>query len=295
MSEKAAVSGYLYALSAAALWSLLGPLSRFCFAHGMEPLEVAFWRAGLGGLCFGVHAACCGELRAKARDTFVFIAFGIFGVAVFFAVFQFAIRESGAALAVVLLYTAPAWVAVFSRALFHENLSSRKLAALCVALIGTLLVCLSGGSLGRAGQTFSLAGILCGLASGFTYAAQYPFFVWWKNQYANATLFTYIFLSAALVLLPFLHISLDKPCMVWLNLAGLGVLTTYGAYWAYGQGLRRISPVRAVVLSNLEPVLGTFWAWTFWNENFSPLGWGGSVLVLAAVFLLTTDRGSEAG
>ena len=101
MSEKAAVSGYLYALSAAALWSLLGPLSRFCFAHGMEPLEVAFWRAGLGGLCFGVHAACCGELRAKARDTFVFIAFGIFGVAVFFAVFQFAIRESGAALAVV--------------------------------------------------------------------------------------------------------------------------------------------------------------------------------------------------
>ena len=68
MSEKAAVSGYLYALSAAALWSLLGPLSRFCFAHGMEPLEVAFWRAGLGGLCFGVHAARCGEVRGKKGE-----------------------------------------------------------------------------------------------------------------------------------------------------------------------------------------------------------------------------------
>lgn len=294
MPAKRSVSGYLYALCAAALWSLLGPLSRFCFAHGLDPLEVAFWRAGLGGLCFGLHAACLGQLRARAQDASIFLAFGIGGVAVFFAVFQFAIRESGAALAVILLYTAPAWVALFSRVLFHESLSPRKVAALCIALIGTFFVCLSGGSLACDGETLSVLGIVCGLASGFTYAAQYPFFVWWKNRYANATLFTYIFLAAALALLPFLHISLDKPASVWLTLAALGVLTTYGAYWVYGQGLRRISPVRAVVLSNLEPVLGTLWAWVFWNENFSPVGWAGSALVLAAVFLLTTGKDSEA-
>ncbi len=289
MFERSSATGYLCALSAAALWSLLGSLSRLCFAHGMEPLEVAFWRAALGGGCFFIHAVCCGQLRAKPADAFVFCAFGVFGVAVFFAVFQFAIRESGAALAVILLYTAPAWVAVFSRVLFHELLSGRKLLALGVAMMGTLLVCLSGGSLKGTDGTLSVLGIVCGLASGFTYAAQYPFFVWWKNRYSNATLFAYIFLAAALALFPFLDINPDKPPVVWLALLALGGLATYGAYWVYGQGLRRISPVRAVVISNLEPVLGTFLAWAIWEESFSTLGWTGSLLVLAAVFLLTTD------
>ena len=54
--------------------------------------------------------------------------------------------------------------------------------------------------------------------------------------------------------------------------------------------MRRISPVRAAVVSNLEPVVGTLLAWAWWHESFSPLGWTGGVLVLAAVFILTTDR-----
>lgn len=49
-------------------------------------------------------------------------------------------------MAVVLLYTAPVWVAVFSRLLFRERISPRKIGAIGVALTGTTLVCFSGGS-----------------------------------------------------------------------------------------------------------------------------------------------------
>ncbi len=44
------MTGYLYVLAAAVLWSLIGPFSKICMEEGLAPLEVAFWRALLGGI-----------------------------------------------------------------------------------------------------------------------------------------------------------------------------------------------------------------------------------------------------
>ena len=63
-------------------------------------------------------------------------------------------KPGAAAMAVVLLYTAPVWVAVFSRLLFRERISPRKIGAIGVALTGTTLVCFSGGSLPGRTSTF---------------------------------------------------------------------------------------------------------------------------------------------
>lgn len=279
--------GYGLAVLSAGLWSVIGPLSRFCFEAGVQPGEVAFWRLALGGLCFLLHAVLRGECRVTPRDGACFVLFGAFGVASFFISLQLAIERSGAALAVVLMNTAPAWVAVFSRLLFRERITRGQFLALALAMTGTALVCLSGGSLGG---PVSLFGLACGLLSGFTYAMQYPFFVWWKDRYSTAMLFAATFLPAAAVLWPFTGFAADKSLSVWLTLLALGMLTTYGAYFTYGLSLRLISPVRAAIISNLEPVLGTFLAWMFWNEMFLPVGWAGCALVLFAVVLLTLRR-----
>lgn len=287
VSSPRSFTGYGYALLAAALWGLLGPVSKLCLAEGTEPLEVAFWRALIGGACFAAHGLVRRELAVRPVHGAVFCLFGMVGVSLFFGTYQVAVRESGAALAVVLLYTAPAWVAVFSRLLFGEPLTGRKLAALAVAMGGTALVCLSGGSLGGAPSAF---GIACGLAAGFFYSTHYPFYNWWQDRYSTATLYTYMLLAGALALAPFVSFSPHKTPLTWAGLMFLGVFCTYGAYLAYGAGLRRISPVRAAVVSNLEPVIGTLLAWAWWHESFSPAGWAGGVLVLAAVLMLTTDR-----
>ena len=280
-------SGYGYALLAAGLWGLLGPISKLCLAEGTDPLEVAFWRVFIGGLCFAAHGLFRRELAVRPAHGVTFCLFGVVGVSLFFGSYQVAVRESGAALAVVLLYTAPAWVAVFSRVLFGEALTGRKLAALAVAMGGTTLVCLSGGSLGGAP---SWLGIGCGLAAGFFYSTHYPFYNWWQDRYSTATLYTYMLLAGALALMPFVSFAPHNTPLTRAGFVFLGVFCTYGAYLAYGAGLRRISPVRAAVVSNLEPVVGTLLAWAWWHESFSPLGWTGGVLVLAAVFILTTDR-----
>ena len=95
------------------------------------------------------------------------------------------------------------------------------------------------------------------------------------------------------VVLPLASMALINAFDVSTAYLALGLLTCYLAYICYGQGLKRISLVRAAVTCHLEPVLGTLWVWLFWNESFSAAGWFGGALVLGAVLLLTTDKAGE--
>lgn len=284
------VDGYLWILFAALLWSLLGVVSKFCQHAGVLPIETAFWRAGIGCAFFLGHAGLTGGLRVPLRHALIFVLFGAWGVGVFFGAMQVAIKLSGGATAVVLLYTAPVWVAAFSRFMFGEHINKRKALAVGIALCGTAMVCFSGGSL--PGQA-SLAGIACGLLSGLCYATHYPFYRWWQSRYSTATIYGYMLLGGLAALGFGGPVHINHAPATWGWLFALGLLTCYLAYICYGQGLKRISLVRAAVTCHLEPVLGTLWVWLFWNESFSAAGWFGGTLVLGAVLLLTTDKSGE--
>lgn len=286
--KRVALSGYVYVVLAGVLWGIQWPVSRFCQAEGIPPLEVAFWRALLGGTCFFLHALASRKLAVRPGHALSFCLFGAYAVGFEFSILQIAVRESGAALTSVLLYSAPVWVAVFSRLLFGERLSRVKLLTLAFALAGVAMICLSGGSL--ADKAASPLGIGLGLLSAFIYATIFIFFVFWKDAYSTATIYAYMLLSGAFALLPFLDISLAKSGAAWGGLVVMGVLTCYGAFFFYGQSLRLISPVKVAILCNLEPVVGTILCWLWWDENFPPMGWAGSVIVIGAIVFLAVGR-----
>jgi DME family drug/metabolite transporter len=278
--------GLAYCVTAALAWALLGPVSRICFAEGMEPSSVAFWRMLISGICFTVHALVSGGLRPGRRDLGCMIFFGAVFVTAFIICFQVSVQKSGSALAIILLCSAPAWVALFSRIIFGETINRTRLAALFLTMAGTVLVCLSGGSLG--GEV-SWIGIGCGLLCGFTYAFQFLFFTWWKDRYSTQALFAMTFLPAAAVLFFFT----DFRPVTLAGAAGVLVLSfvsSYAAYYWYGQALRYLSPVQAAIIGNVEPVVGTWLSWWFWNEDFTAAGWLGCVLVLASILMLAVRK-----
>ncbi|WP_297228054.1 EamA family transporter [uncultured Desulfovibrio sp.] len=289
-SSSSSASGYFWIILTAFFWSLVGVLSKVCMAEGVTPLETAFWRAAFGLLFFLGHTLATRQIAVPPRAAASFILFGVWGIGVFYSVTQYAIKLSGAAMSVVLMYTAPIWVAVISRVLFGEAISGRKLSAIGVALCGTALVCFSGGSL--PGQ-HSWVGIACGIIIGMSYASHYPFYRWWQNRYSAATIYFYSLVGglAALYLVSPLHFN-HSP-RVWLCLVLLGACTSYFAYLCYGLALKRIGLVRAAVTCYLEPVLSTLWVWLFWQESFTLMGWLGSILVLGAVLLLSLDRSGD--
>lgn len=283
------IKGYLYVTLAAVLWALIGPVSRFAFEVGMPPLEVAFWRSCLAWVLFAAQARSMGQMRVARADLPAVLAFGVAGIAGLFGSYALAVRAGGAALASVLLYTAPAWVAVMSRLWLGEKLGSAKVAAVALTILGV-----AGISLGpdwSGGQGFSAAAIFFGLLSGITYALYYIFGKRYLGRYSTPTLFLYALPVGALVMTPFFSFG-THPLQAWIAVAILAFVCTYLAYSIYYAGLKHLEATRASVVATLEPLVASLLAFFLWNETFTPLGYIGATLILLAV-LLTVVEGAR--
>jgi len=276
--------GYGFILVAAVCWGLLGPVARWALAAGVGPLEVAFWRAVIGGGCFIGHAvwlrARRGAVGMARHHLPVMLVFGLIGVSLFYSAYQFAIDAGGAALASVLLYTAPAWVAVIGVTALGERLTVFKAVAVLLTLLGVAGIAFSGAH--RVQLTWGAIG--WGLAASLSYALYYPFGKRYFDDYAPATIFAYALPVGALGLAPIVTLA-AKDAVAWSALAFIGVVSTYGAYLAYGAGLRRLEASRASIVATLEPVVAAVAAHGWWGERFGAWGYLGAVLVLAAAFL----------
>lgn len=284
--------GYLYVLCAAFLWALIGPLSKQVMALGVSPLEAAFWRSAFGWTFFATHALATGAWRLQRKDAPAVASFGIIGVSTLFGAYILSISMVGAAMASVLLYTAPAWVAVLAWLTLGEKMHAHKLIALLMTLAGVACVSLGPAVLsGRGLGAVNMPGILLGLLSGFSYATYYIFGKRYLGRYATPTLFLYALPVGCLGLLPFVTFG-PKSLAAWFFLALLAATTTYGAYSVYYAGLRRLEATRTAIVATLEPVLSALFAYVWWGERFDMTGYAGSALILAAV-LCTILGGSR--
>ncbi|MBC7252269.1 MAG: EamA family transporter, partial [Anaerolineae bacterium] len=203
--------GYAQVMGAAALWATLGLFyTGFIDVYGVPPLGVAFYRATLGFtlLLLALMVARPHWLRIAARDLPLFALFGLLGVAAFFITYVYAIHLTGMAVAVVLMYTAPAWVTVIAWRLFGEGLGRVKLAALGLAFGGCALVArVADPSQIR----LNLLGVLCGLGAGLTYGLYTVFNKIAVRRYSPWTVMLYALGFGALFLLPLQSAAVFRP------------------------------------------------------------------------------------
>lgn len=241
-------------------------------------MEVAFFRALFAWIFFFFHAVWRRKLRFSLRDLVFFVPFGLVGVTVFYASYQLAIERCGAALASVLLYTAPIWVVVLSPWVLGERITLRKAVALVLAVSGVFLVS------GEGELTLNPLGLLFGLLSGFSYALYYLFGKRFLAGYPTSYTFSYALLVGGLGLLPFLRVQ-EKTAVAWGALVFLAFFSTYGAYSLYFAGLKRLPASKAAIIATLEPVVAAIVAHLWWKENLTILAILGSGLILAAAVL----------
>lgn len=243
----------------------------------------------MGGALFVVHALTRRQLAvASRRDRRVLVAFGVVGVGLFYSALPAAIEAGGVSLAWVLLYTAPAWVALLSVPVLGERLSSRMALLVVVTVAGVVAVSVGGGD----GIRPDVAGIGWGLVSGLTYASWYLVGRGLSGRVGPVTIAAWSLGVGAVVLAPALRMPDDEG--LWPVLLALGAVSTYLPALTYYAALRHLPAARAAVIATLEPVAALALAAAVFGERLAPLAIVGAVMVIGAALAASREEASDA-
>jgi len=288
--NQSALRGYLFVVIAAMLWSTIGLLVRVLHdEYGLPALTLAFLRAGVAAtIALGVLVLARRDpLRVTRRGLGLFVVYGVIGIGAFYWLYANAIIQTSVTMAVVLLYTAPAFVTLIAWRVWGDALDARKLGALALAFGGCALV---ARAYDPAQLSLKLIGILFGLGAGFTYALFTIFSKMIVERYSPWTALTYELFFGALFLAPLQTRDAFAPLIqhpqAWLYLLGLVFGPTLGAIWFFTAGLRSVPASNASILATIEPVMASVLAFVILGERLEvPQIIGGGMVILGAVSL----------
>ena len=271
--------GPIFVLAAAVLWGLIGIQSAVLLDAGVTPYEISFWRAMIAGALFAAYASMTGGLKLpRGRDIPMLGLFALLGVTLFYTAYALAVEAGGVSLAAILLYTAPAIVAVLAHLTLGERLTGLKIGLVAITLVGVVLVSLGGGG----GVTVTAAAIGWGLASAVGYSSYYLIGKWALRRWTAPAMYAVVLPIGGLALLPWVTFA-DKGAREWLFIATLAVFSTFFAYAFYAAGLARMQASKAVVVATIEPVVAALSGVLLLGERLGLWGLiGGACVVLAA-------------
>lgn len=212
----------------------------------VPPLTIVFYRSLFAFLVFTPFLR-----RSDWQISWPIVA-SVLSYSTAISAFVAANKLTTAANAIVLQYTAPIFVFLFSRFILREKVSRLNAGslALCMVGIGTI-------SMDSIGQP-EMAGVALALLSGLLFAAYMvnlrgtqqvnPVYLTWINN-----------LGCALLLLPVVKSGLA------LHPAQLGILAIMGAvqlglpYFLFSKGLQLVPLQEASLIALIEPVLNPIW------------------------------------
>jgi drug/metabolite transporter (DMT)-like permease len=265
LSNAKLASGRWLILSAACLWSLAGVFIKFL---DLPPLTIVFYRSLFAALVFSPF------LRRGGGQINPPVLMSMVSYTAAISSFVSANKLTTAANAIVLQYTAPLFVFLFSRLVLREKISKLNCFALAVSMIGVGII-----SLDSAGEP-EMAGVLLALLSGVLFAAYMLNLR--RTQQTNLVYLTWINnVACALLLLYWVKSQLA------LSLTEIAILVMMGAvqlglpYFLFSKGLQTVPLQEASLIALIEPVLNPLWVALAVGEipSIATLAGGGMILV----------------
>ncbi|MBR3848297.1 MAG: EamA family transporter [Oscillospiraceae bacterium] len=283
---------FIYIVFAGLLWGSSG-----IFVHFLEPFGFSSMQMTLGrelSAAIAMVAYIFFSNRKLFRASFGEIAlYAMSGISMFLAAafYYRAMQITSVSTAVVLMYTSPVFIMVYSIAFFGEKLTPMKTVAVVAMLVGCGLV---SGIV--SGFSINLVGFFYGIGAGLAYS-MYNIVtkIEMRKQCdpKTATVYCFMFaaISALIVSKPWqaAEIIADHP-VGGLLLVACGVCTCVIPYFIYTLALRAIPAGTAASLGIIEPMAATLYSVLFLGERLDIFAICGIVLILGSVLVLSREK-----
>ncbi len=281
----------LSVIAAGVLWGIISIFIKGLNAGNLSPIQILQLRAIIASAILALYLFFTDKklLCFKLKDIWMFIGTGVISLTFFSLCYFQTIIESGASVAVILLYTSPIFVILLSLALFRERITAVKLIALVMTFAGCILV----SGLGRDSGGITVKGFIIGLGSGLGYALYSIFSRYALRKYHVLTIIFYTFLFSGISIIPFSGIAQSGGLLqprILLYGAGIAVFCTVLPYLFYTYGMTKLETGKAAILVTVEPLVGTLVGCCLYGEPMTVLKALGILLTFGAVILLGTRK-----
>lgn len=280
--------GFLFIAAADLMWGLSGTVSKYLFNNQVSPMDLTQLRLVISVVILVLYLGLFKRalLKIAREDRVYFLIFGIFGVAVVQFTYLNTISLTNVATGVFLQYLAPAFVLLYGLIFKGEKLSLTNFFALIFALAGGFLI-----AKGKMGGGFSVSsiGLLSGLASGISFAFYTVYGKKGLAKYSSWTMLLWGFGVGALVWCLYQPpwVTLAKySWQEWLFFGYIALFATVLPFGFFFKGLNYMAPVKAGIVSTLEPVMAGVVAYLILGELLSFMQITGCILVLMAVVII---------
>lgn len=280
-SHPPAYSPLLLVLAAAIIWSTGGLFIKWTSLSG---LELSFGRS----LCAAITVAIFTRREGFGFNRVTLLASLLY--AALLLLFVLATKETTAANAIFLQYTAPLYVLILEPLLYKEKFRQRDLI--------TVIACVIGMSLFFVGKLRpqDVTGNLLALASGLCFALYFLLLRHPSSRKVNrASSVIYgnllvVILCAPVGLSALPNVSrFDALTVLYLGVVQIGV-----AYTLFTLGMARgIRSLDAGIVGYIEPVLNPIWVFLVLGERPSKWALIGGAIIISAVVVHTTLKAKE--
>lgn len=252
----------------ALLWSLGGMLIKSVNAH---PLAIAGVRSAIAA---GVFLLVLGKPKLTWSRPQIGGALAYAGTVTLFVA---ATKETTAANAIFLQYTAPIYAALLGTWLLKERTRLWDWVSVLVVIGGMALFFVDNLS------TTGVLGNVLAVLSGISFAFQAVFMRMQKDGSPWESVLLGNILTAVIGL-PFLALSWPNASG-WLFLLILGTVQLGLPYMLYAQAIKHTTALEAILIPVIEPILNPLWVFLLLGEKPGPWSFVGGFIVLAAITL----------
>lgn len=290
-SDDKDIRGYLLVFIAGLLWGTIGLFVKEMSLRGAGALQISFLRVTFAFFVMMIIALIRGGIgifKISKKQILYSALLGIVCQGIYNIFYSYAVTLAGVTVGAVLLCIAPVVTLLVSMKVFSEKLTIFKGIAILCNVIGCTLTA-TGGNFSVA--SFSVAGIVCGLGAGVSYAMT-AIFGRLANDHTDvfvSSTYSYFF-AALLLLIPGKTWTLtfdDNTVQILIIGLLLAIIPTAFAYILYYRGVSMMKETSKVpVVASGETVVAAILGVMIYKESLNWMSLFGILLVLSSILLM---------
>lgn len=260
-------------------------------AAGMDNVSILVYRFLFGSAAMlAILLLRKTNMRVSLSELLRIVLLAIFYITTALATLE-CYKYLSSGIATALVYTDPIWCALIGLAFLGDKFSIKLTSSILLASLGVMMM--TGVFSGDG--TFSMIGLLLGLASGLAYGIYLILVPRLKVKHIASLKFTfYVFFTGMWLLIAYSLMTSggveevpDSSC--WLDLALLGLIPTAISNICVTVSLKLIDSTIVAILGAFEPLTAMVVGVVILGEPLGFIGVVGGMLILVAVAILTIN------